>query len=168
MRRSRIFLIVLIAIVCLTVGNFILFRIYRYFNPYLDREISGQVTLSSQWLEITMKEPLRPERDRQKIIIDIEPPVKLEPSGPSMGLVLPDGSVVIPEVQLIDQDGNIYNLTSPSASFEASPGGAWQRGFGRVEPLPKNKVYTAVRIRCEKPVRCSRIRWRSYNPSDLK
>ena len=137
--------------------------IHNFFRPYADYELSGPVTISSDWVEFTPKEPLRVERQIQQVVLDLDNSVKVERGG--WGLVLPDGSVVTPEVQLIDQDGRAYNLDHP-AVWQSSSTGATFREFSSPD-LPKNKVYRAVRIRADKGVRCNRVLWRNYNQRDV-
>lgn len=142
--------------------------VYRFFHPYLDRELSGPITISSEWLEITPKEPLRAERVVQYLYIYTTKP--FEPDNRSWGIRLADGSVVVPEVELVDQQGNIYNLKASSFSLE-DPTRAnviSGIGFSALEELPKDKVYRAVRIRSDQPIQCSKIIWRCYDPRDRK
>jgi hypothetical protein len=138
-------------------------NIYRFFFPYLDQDLTGQVTISSEWTEIVSKNPLHVERQIQMVVLDLDSSVKFQENG--WGLILPDGSVVTPEVQLVDQDGEIYNLTQPSEWSNPSTGVKY-REFS-LRDLPRDKVYRAVRIRCDKPVRCNRIFWRNYYMWDV-
>src|SRR2546429_7230822 len=111
---KKIFLIlavVLIVIIAALSVNMSI-GIFRFLKPNLDQEIMGPGVVSSSWLEITPKEPLRAERVVQQVVLYVEKPVT-HPRD-SWELVLPDGSKVIPEVELVDQDGKIYHLTDPS------------------------------------------------------
>jgi hypothetical protein len=146
-------------------GLYTFIGIYGFFRPYQDREIMGSATISSSWLEIVPKEPLRAEQVVQQVVLYVRKPVKQ--ARDSWELILPDGSQTIPEVELVDQDGRTYYLTEPSAI--ASPGSdeAFQRGFGAWQ-LPKDKVYRLVRLRSDKPIPVSKIVWRSYDPQNRK
>ena len=138
-------------------GVFLVAEVYRYFHPYLDRTISGPVTITQEWTEIVPNEPLKAERQIQYLTLDVAEP--FEPDYDSWGLRLPDGAIVVPEVQLIDQNGNIYKLTSPALD---------NKGIGlRLRDLPKDRVYRAVRIRADKPIKVSRIYWHCYNQRDV-
>jgi hypothetical protein len=160
--RKKLFIVTGIVGLVLIMGVGI-FTIYRFFNPYLDREVSGPITISNEWMEITPKEPLRAERQIQFLVLDLDKSIRAERDG--WGLVLPNGSITTPEVQLIDKDGIIYGLTQPSVWLSPSTG-VTLRQFSSPD-LPKDKVYRAVRIRSNKPVRCDRIFWRSYNQWDV-
>ena len=143
-----------IVIVNLTVTG----QIYRLFNPYLDRDIAGPTTISSEWVEIVPKPPLRAERQIQYLMLDVADP--FEPVYESWSLRLKDGSLVQPQVQLIDESGKVYELTSPALD---------EKGIGfKSSNLPTDRAYRTVRIRSDKPVQLSRVYWRCYNQKDLK
>jgi hypothetical protein len=139
--------------------------IYRFIHPYLDREIAGQTTISHQWLEITPEQPLRPERQVQYLYIHTAP---FDPDYRAWGIRFPDGSVVTPEVQLVDQDGSLYSLKSSSFSLEDRTRSNIVSGIGFKADIPKDKVYRTVRIRSDKPITVSSIVWRCYDPRDRK
>jgi hypothetical protein len=139
-------------------------EIYRTFNPYLDREVAGPVTLSSQWLEIVPKEPLRRERKNQYIVLQIAE--HLTTANPALEPTLEDGSIVTFEVELIDQNGNPHVLSVPAGDGRTE---VW-RGMEIEESrrLADNIAFRTVRLRSNKPIRCSSILWRVYDPRDLK
>jgi hypothetical protein len=138
--------------------------IYRWFFPYLDQEVTGPILISSEWTEIVPKKPFHVERQIQIVVLDLDKSVDLQKEG--WGVVLSDGSVVTPEVELIDQEGNTYPLEVPSAWFSPSTGVKY-REFSSKNDLPKGKTFRAIRIRSDKPVRCNRIFWRCYNMWDV-
>lgn len=133
--------------------------LYRsIFSPYLEQEVAGPVTITQEWQEITPPKALRADRQLQYVILTIGGPFEPNNKG-GWGLRLPDGSVVIPEVQLVDQGGPIVDLKSVT----------WDKtgmGFG-AENLPKDRVYRAVRIRANKPIKVSRVYWRCWNTWDV-
>jgi hypothetical protein len=165
-KNSKIILAVVGSLCLISVAFFGFSRvgeIYRLFDPYLDREIAGPTTVSSEWLEIIPTKPLRVERQIQMIVLDLDKTIKLERDG--SGLVLPDGSVVTPQVQLVGDDGKAYDLDHPSSWSNPSTGATFAE-FSLPE-LPKDRAYHQVRIRADKPVRCNRIFWRNYNQWDV-
>jgi hypothetical protein len=137
----------------------------RKAHPYLERDISGPVTLSTQWLEITPSEPLKPEREINAIHLTFVTSYEL--NSQSNGFRFPDGEVVLPEVQLVDQDGKVYPLGIATIGEKGV-------GFSSFNPvthsnnLPTDKVFTTVRMRCDKPIQCSKITWSGYNARDRK
>jgi hypothetical protein len=134
-------------------------------SPYLDREIADSVTASSEWVEITPKEPLQSQRQIQQIILYLEKPIKKDEN--SWKIVLADGSAVMPEVQLVDQHGNRFDLTDPVFIYPAALPSYMLRGFG-IQDLPRDRVYPKVRIRSDKPFQISKVVWRCYNQWDRK
>ena len=134
--------------------------IYRWiFSPYLDQDVTGPVTLSPEWQDIVPREPLRAERQIQYVILTFAEPFEPNYKG-DRGLRLSDGSVVVPEVQLVDQYGNIFNLHSPALDHTGM-------GFTSENALPKDRTYRTVRIRSNKPIKVSRIYWHCYNSWDV-
>src|SRR5947209_6933963 len=121
---------------------------YQHRRPFLDREIKGPVTISLDWLEITPDKPLKPERDVQEIMLSLEPPFIGDFEAKKIRL--PDGSLVFPEVQLIDQNGNTFNLRW--GGFR----GHMNIEFSNFDELPKDRGYRTVRIRSEKPISCKK------------
>jgi hypothetical protein len=152
-------LLVLVCVVGIAIVNLsVTGQIYRLFNPYLDREIAGPTIISSEWLEIVPDQPLRTERQIQYLVLDVADP--FEPVYESWSLRLKDGSLVQPKVQLIDESGKVYDLTSPALD---------EKGIGfRNSDLPQDRAYRTVLIRSDKPIHLSRIYWRCYNQKDLK
>lgn len=161
MNRNLKIILLVVGLVCLISATFFglskIGEIYRLFNPYLDQEISGPTTISSEWREIVPRQPIRVERQIQYMTLDVADP--FEPVYDKWSLRLGDGSVVKPEVQLVDENGNVYNLTSPALD---------NKGIAfRNSDLPKDRVYRSVRIRSDKPIRLTRIYWRCYNQWDV-
>jgi hypothetical protein len=163
--RNRLIIIGLICLAALVTwgGSMLAENVYRRFYPYSDYEVSGPVTISSERLEITPKEPLRVERQIHMIVLELDASIKVERDG--WGLILPDGSVSKVEVQVVDQDGITYNLDQP-AVWQNPSVGTTLREFSSPD-LPENKIYRAVRIRADKPIRCKKVFWRNYNQWDV-
>jgi hypothetical protein len=158
-------LIWLIGILCVAVIIVIVFTLYRKSNPYLNRQIAGPVTIASEWLEITPEEPLKPEREIHEVILEFATPY--EPDYQSWGIRLPDKSLVIPEVQLVDQNGGTYKLRVTALDRDGIAFSV-RDAVSHQEILPKDKLYSTVRIRIDKSIQCSKIIWSCYNPWDRK
>ena len=158
--------VIVAVVVGLVIGAFIIYKVYRLYNPYLDREISGPITLTNEWVEIEFKEPLFPERPKNEICIDFENTYPDHHVG--LGMILPDGQLLSPEIQLVDLQGNAFILNEVTAMGP--------RGFNRGmrdpetfrETLPRDRSYRAIRVRSDTKVNVSRIFWRSYDPKDFK
>ncbi|HKQ54028.1 MAG TPA: hypothetical protein VJT74_16750 [Pyrinomonadaceae bacterium] len=70
---------------------------------------------------------------------------------------LKDGTIVKPEVQLVDQYGNVFDA---GVQMAASPSDNNGSITGYVPRLPRDRLYTKVRVRSDKPLKVSRIFWR--------
>ncbi|SRR5216684_3683978 len=165
--------IVLLAVIVACTIPFAFFAIaktgefYRLFNPYLDTEIAGPTTISSDWLEIVPKQSLKPERQVQYLYIETAQPFAADYS--TWGIRFPDGSTIVPEVQLVAEDGSSYDLHASSFSLKDPSHSDVVSGIGFfLQQLPKDKAYRMVRIRSLRPISCSRIYWRCFNQWDLK
>lgn len=168
-RRSGVsrLVIALTAIGGLAILVFLSFKGYRMLNPYLDRELSGPVTVTSAWLELTPREPLRAERQVQYLYLHTVDP--FVPDHSVWGIRFPDGSVVVPEVQLVDQYGNIHAPRASSFSLADRRRPDVISGIGfRVQDLPPERVFEKVRIKSARPINLSSIVWRNYNQWDRK
>jgi hypothetical protein len=142
-------------VILLTVG-----ALCQRSTPFLDLEIKGEVTLSPEWLEIKPNKPLKPTREFQQVVLGLAEPYVGDFG--AKGVRLPDGSVVTPQVQLVDENGNIFDLKY--GGFR----GRMNIYFSNFEQLPKDRNYRTVRIRSEKPIHCNKIFWSSYYSKDLE
>lgn len=147
--------------------------IYRaVFSPELEIDLHGPLTVSSEWTDITPARPMKAERAENAVMFDFasalnERDVITERDVSKWGIRTADGSVVMPEVELVDEKGNVYPL-------RVSNFGTKGVGFHMVDPethlenLPRDRTYRTVRIRCSRPISFSRVYWSSYNQSDRK
>lgn len=158
MSHTKKILLVLGASGTVPILMFILFA-YSVYHLDTDREIIGQVTISSAWVEITPQPPLKPEQQTQSIVLSLEDPLSLAYA--EHGRVeFHDGTTANIEVQLIDRDGTIYDLTSTDIDHALRLTFAYDRSAGT--RLPQDRVYRSVRIRSDKPIRCRRIIWHGH------
>jgi len=125
---------------------------------FLDRTIKGTITIGTEWTDITPSQPLKVERERQEIVLYLEKPFVGDFI--ARGIRLPDGSLTIPEIQLIDSDGNAHKLEY--SGF---------RGDELIRfALPEQstiKEYRGIRIRSDKPINCKEIIWSCFNLKDV-
>lgn len=151
----------------IAVSAFLLVRVYRVLNPYLDVEVCGPLTVTSEWVEITPQAPLDASRQVQYLYLHtVEPFV---PDYPSWGIRFPDGSVVVPQVELIDRQGTAHPLKASSFSLLDRSRTDLISGIGfRGPALVRTAPYQRVRIRSDRNLKLSRIIWRNYNQSDRK
>ena len=74
---------------------------------FLDRTIRGDTTLTQEWMEIALETPLKPDRDVQAVILHLAEPYEADLKVD--GVRLADGSLVKPEVQLVDTAGRLVH-----------------------------------------------------------
>lgn len=146
--------------------------VYRLIYPSVEQQIIGEVVITTEWLEIHPDPPLKVSRNEQRIDIHVEdtftPYTPNDGSwGETWGMRFSDGAIIIPEVQLVDENGNVYELESPSFVHKDARRGDASGGMAfraSLRPptgldLPQDRVYRTVRIRCDRSLRCSRIVW---------
>jgi hypothetical protein len=134
-------------------------------------KLSGPLVVGNDWVELHPEQPLKAEKTFQFVILDLEPPLKCdilgEGNGPDRGkgILMPDGGVINPEIEVIDQDGNAFSLV-----WRGARGGLSSPAYRLPYPneLPRDREYKAVRIRSPKPIKCKAIYWFCDSSKDWK
>jgi hypothetical protein len=128
-------------------------------RTHSDREISGELTLSSEWVEITPDQPLSFPKQFQGMVLDVaEPLVKDNLQLESVQLM--NGTLVHPELQLVEQNGNVVKIKLQSGPTPSQHDNSVD---GFVSRPAEGRVYTKVRVRCDRQLRLSRIIWHSWD-----
>ena len=99
------------------------FLLYRRMGPLptlTDRDIAGATAITSQWLEIGPAPALKPSGKQSLVILELEG--DYTPDFQAQMLRFPDGTLGMPDVQLVDQQGNVYS-TGPGGLWIFSPEG---------------------------------------------
>ena len=120
-------------------------------SPFTDHTIASVTTISTEWLEITPEKPLKPEKDEQQVGLYLEGPFSSPLDAPD-GVRVADASVVTPEVELVDTEGNVIRLEWSGTR------GTRILSFGLLKKLG-GREYRTVRIRADKPIKCKEILW---------
>jgi hypothetical protein len=153
----------LLAIVALGVVLLVALFLYRRMGPLptlTDRDVAGATAITSEWLEITPAPALKPAGKTSLLILELAG--DYTPDFQSQMLRFPDGTLGMPDVQLVDQQGNVFPLHFLMVHHRDRTGSNVMGGAGFGAPdLPTNRSYVQVRIRSEKPMKCSKIIWRS-------
>jgi hypothetical protein len=138
------------------------FLLYRRMGPLptpTDRDVAGPTAMTSQWLEIGPVPALKPSGKQSLVILELEG--DYTPDFQSQMLRFPDGSLGMPEVQLLDQQGNVFPLHFLMVHHRDRTGSNVMGGAGFGAPdLPTDRSYGKVRVRSDKPIKCSKIIWR--------
>jgi len=152
-----------LAIVALVIVLVLALLLYRRMGPLptlTDRDIAGATAITSQWLEIGPAPPLKPAGKQSFVILELEG--DYTPDFQAQMLRFPDGSLGMPEVQLVDQRGQVFPLRFLMVHHRDRTGSSVMGGAGFGAPdLPADRSYGKVRVRSDKPVKCSKIIWRS-------
>ena len=152
----------LLALGALCLVIFVVFLLYRRMGPLptlTDRDITGSTAIASQWFEIKPEPPLKPSGKTSLVILELE--CDYSPDFQSQMLRFPDGTLGMPEVQLVDEHGNVFPLHFLMVHHRdrSGPNVMGGAGFGAPD-LPTNRSYGKVRVRSDKPMTCSKIIWR--------
>lgn len=152
----------LLAVVVLSAVVVVALLLYRRMGPlptFTDRDIAGETTITSQWLEIGPAPALKPSGKQSLIILELEG--DYTPDFQAQMLRFPDGSLGMPEVQLVDQEGHVFQLHFLMVHHRDRTGSNFMggAGFGSSD-LPTDRGYSKVRVRSDKPMKCSKIIWR--------
>ena len=131
-------------------------------TPFIDRQLSGPVTLKSEWLELNPNEPLSVARDTQELTLFPDPPIQMVFARGTSDLVPADGRDADIEAELIGSNGITYRA-APGRSERMT--GDLKLTSRRLDfkDLPKDVTYTKVRIKSSAPYPVKRILWRCYN-----
>jgi hypothetical protein len=108
-----------------------------------ETEISDPVTIGDEWIELHPDSGLNAEKTFQWIYLDLESPFKddlyqegKEPNK-GKGILMPDGEVINPEIEVIDQYGNTFNLV-----YAGSIGFKPRYKVPSPNELPRDRKYT--------------------------
>ena len=126
--------------------------------------LAENVRVNSDWQEIRFEEPLKGEKQVQKVMLSIDGYEHNLHDNDFGKIRLTDGTFVNPEIQIVDENDKIYQLrdgTRLGNSVGFSPD---QEIHGTYE-FPRDVAYKSVKIRSDKPFQCSRIYWYDH---DLK
>lgn len=152
----------LLAIVAFGIVVVVALLLYRRMGPLptlTDRDIAGATAITSQWSEIGPVPALKPSSKQSLVILEVEG--DYTPDFQAQMLRFPDGSLGMPEVQLVDQQGQVFPLHFLVAQHRDRTGSSVMGGAGFGAPdLPKDRSYIKLRVRSDRPIKCSKIIWR--------
>jgi hypothetical protein len=147
--------LVFVAVIALAVIFVVGSIIYWFATKQSDREIACNVLISSEWSELAPQPALKATKQVQDLIILVDGYNRtLEDTRNE--IPLPDGTTAHPEVVLVDPDGRNYPLHS---SLLVSAG----VGYTTDSLLLRDKSFSKVKIRSDKPFRASSIIWENEN-----
>lgn len=129
-------------------------------------KLSGPVTVTSDWTELKAEKPLKADKDIQWVLLELEAPFqensRLGPDSKG-GILTPDGKVVNPEIEVVDQYGNTFSLI-----WSGTRGGGSGYHLAYPKEFPRDREYKMVRIRSSRPIKCKAIYWFCDSSKDWK
>ena len=131
-------------------------------------KLSGAVKLGDQWVEFRPKSPLKADKTFAWVLLDLTAPLTDdtygEGKGPhkGKGILMPGGEVINPDVEVVDQYGNTFELV-----YGGAKGGPIY-GYPYPNKLPPDREYKSVRIRSPRPIKCKAIYWYVESSKDWK
>jgi hypothetical protein len=126
--------------------------------------------VTNQWIELHPKPSLRADKDNQLVVLELEPPLKddfyREGKGPNkgQGILMPDGEVINPEMEVIDQYGNTFNLVYAGARRTFWPA----YNLPHPNAWPRDREYRVVKIRSPRPIKIKAIYWFCESNNDSR
>ncbi len=114
-------------------------------------------TLGPDWVDLPLAQPLTAEWQDQVVLVTVT--TKFSPSTRPLGLSLPDGAFVKPEIDATTDKGThqpfqLQWFRNPSlVAFEN-------------DSVPKGTRFVRLRMRCSAPLAISKVTWVSYMPQD--
>ena len=127
------------------------------FTMESEQLVHGPLDLSSQWVQIRPDRPLQPLKEAQELILVVDSSQLLSTNNSIDQVLLRDGSVVNPEIQLLDLDGNAFN----AKVIKAPTPSRYENAI--IGMSPGERSYAQVRIRSDKPLHLSRVVWHCWN-----
>jgi len=161
-----------IVVICAAVAGFVLLLAIAFigFHFWLfvrsgDQSLAKNLAITNDWAEIDIQPPVRPTYREQAIYLR---PVdfKVDRDAKGFEVRLPDGTVVEPTVEIVDDHGNVFQLHKSGFAMgrndyvEFTPGSD-SKHFTELSPKRK---YSKVRIRSDVPFVCESVRWIDYDP----
>jgi len=136
--------------------------------------LSGALTIGDQWTELQAATPLKADKTYQYVVLDLEPPFKddmlKEGRGPDkgLGILMPDGEVINPEIEIIDQYGKSFKLVYAGSTGAFLSSQDTKYAYPKVDEFPRDRLYKRIRIRSHLPIKVKGIYWFCDSSKDWK
>jgi hypothetical protein len=154
MNLMKVLIWILVAAVSAILLLYIGFYVYLFFALRSARKVAKHLNISADWIELTPQPPLKAEKRSQYLQILVDG-YKRDDKDRNW-IRLPDGTIVTPEVEILDEYGKVYNLHPSSL---VSSGVGFTGNFAPRSSFPQDRSYTKVRIRSDEPFEASKIIW---------
>ena len=156
-----VWLLVISSIVILLGFSIFVKRVFFY--NYLSQVVlADNFVVTPEWKNIGNSDLLRIEKENNYISVLLEPQFQVDIK--ERGIRTPEDSIINPEIKLVDNEGNEYQLVfGGGRSFENQNFINYNFGV----PLPVVKSYSNVLIRSNNQIRVKQILWTGYDSKDL-
>ena len=157
------------AIIVVLVGGLTLMELSCQRRSY-EVKLSGPITIAEQWVELEPKAPLKVDQDLQMVVLELEAPFKYDfykegrGANKGQGILMPDGEVINPEIEIVDSSGKKFSLVYSGARQTFSP----VYDLPYPNKWPPHAEYKSIRIRSDRPIKCKAIYWLSESSQDWK
>jgi hypothetical protein len=131
---------------------------------FVDQVVAEKIPVAGEWVAVTPPGPLNAAGRSRYLSIAVEgaskQPNRLGTPGTQKSrpgdVRLADGTVVVPEIQVIDEGGGVYNL---SANFEDYAGVAYSPSPDAGAGFTRAGAIKLIRVRSEAPILISKMTW---------
>ena len=153
---TMVTLAILIVMIIGVVGAFLV-----YVNVPNDRTIAKNIKVSHDWIEIVTEPPLTAWHRDQSINLRI-PDIDFH-AGVTNGVRLKDGTVLNPEIELVDEGGTIQTLRLGGTVSKYYIDAVFIPESG-TDTFAAGRKFAKIRIRSDIPFECKSVYWRDYDP----
>ena len=134
-----------------------------YINWPDDKTIVKKLQVTKEWTEVAIDPSVKPTKQSQYIKLRIND-FKVDRSSNSFDIILPDGTIIEPEIELHDEFGNKFEFHHSGFAMKTYDDIVFTPGpLKQLMELPADRQYTKLRIRSDVPFLCDQIYWRDYN-----
>ena len=158
-RISKIILRVVGVITLLVATGVVGFIGWLYItNRTFDQTLASDLSVSTEWTDIKADPPLQTRRRMTQLVMTI-PNYKADKQS-IYEIKLPNGITVQPQIEVIDTEGNVYELSHSGYTLTGDKDLILFRPKGGFP----DTTFERVRIRSDAPFICEEIFWRERNP----
>lgn len=153
---------IVLGIAVLAIGVVALFWFSVVFGMRITHPIAQEVQVTNEWQRVEFKSPLKIKKQVQKISLKIEGYESKIDDSSFNTIELSDGTILNPEVFLIDENNKKYQFKDSSRTYKYSTTDSAEFSFeqksNNFDSLPKDVKYKAIMIKSDKPFKCD-ITW---------
>lgn len=127
---------------------------YAFYNSKPNyRVVAKNVEIDSEWKEIIVDPPMIAAKTKQMVLLSGKG-LDTRSGDNEFEAYLSDGTTVKLEIEIVDSEGNIYETRLSTMNYLGP-------GFGSAQKMgfPKDREYTKIRLRSDKPITLSKIYW---------